>query len=81
MLDCTSTAVSYFPNTIIPLGSFGYPVLLFWPIDIETTLLEWWYYGPEIGKDAIPEHWQKEQNNLTRSWTKINTIWRLCGSL
>tara|TARA_B100000214_G_scaffold130411_1_gene92715 strand:+ start:2000 stop:3265 length:1266 start_codon:yes stop_codon:yes gene_type:complete len=67
MLDCTSTAVSYFPNTIIPLGSFGYPVLLFWPIDIETTLLEWWYYGPEDWEgSAIPEHWQKRAKQFNQ---------------
>ena len=67
MLDCTSTAVSYFPNTIIPLGSFGYPVLLFWPIDIETTLLEWRYYGPADWEgDAIPEHWEKRAKQFNQ---------------
>ena len=65
MLDCTSTAVSLFPNTIIPLGSFGYPVLLFWPLDIENTLLEWWYYGPADWEgDAIPVHWQKRSKQF-----------------
>ncbi len=65
MLDCTSTAVSYFPNTIIPLGSFGFPILLFWPIDIKTTLLEWWYYGPRDWEgDKIPPHWVKRSKQF-----------------
>ena len=59
MLDCTSTAVSYFPNTIIPLGAFGFPILLFWPIDIRTTLLEWFYYAPQDWEgDELPLHWK-----------------------
>ena len=59
MLDCTSTAVSYFPNYIIPLGSFGFPVLLFWPIDKKNTLLEWWYYAPKNWEgDELPVHWK-----------------------
>ncbi len=31
MVDCTSTAVSIFPNTIIPLGRIGFPINIFWP--------------------------------------------------
>ena len=59
MVDCTSTAVSYFPNTIIPLGVFGFPILLFWPIDIGTTLLEWFYYAPRDWEgDELPLHWE-----------------------
>ena len=59
MLDCTSTAVSYFPNIIIPLGVFGFPILLFWPIDIGTTLLEWFYYAPPDWEgDELPLHWK-----------------------
>ncbi len=37
MVDCTSTAVSLFPNAIIPLGAIGFPINLFWPIDQHTT--------------------------------------------
>jgi nitrite reductase/ring-hydroxylating ferredoxin subunit len=29
MVDCTSTAVSIFPNTIIPLGRIGFPINIF----------------------------------------------------
>ena len=62
MVDCTSTAVSLFPNMIMPLGRIGFPVNLFWPIDRATTRLDWVYYGP--GKwdgDDLPEYWQKRR--------------------
>jgi phenylpropionate dioxygenase-like ring-hydroxylating dioxygenase large terminal subunit len=64
MVDCTSTAVSLFPNAIIPLGRIGFPVNLFWPIDVHTTRLDWIYYAPPPeGEDhfdpsELPEHWQ-----------------------
>jgi phenylpropionate dioxygenase-like ring-hydroxylating dioxygenase large terminal subunit len=64
MVDCTSTAVSLFPNAIIPLGRIGFPINLFWPIDKNTTRLDWIYYAlPPDGEDrfdpdALPEHWQ-----------------------
>jgi phenylpropionate dioxygenase-like ring-hydroxylating dioxygenase large terminal subunit len=64
MVDCTSTAVSLFPNAIIPLGRIGFPVNMFWPIDKSTTRLDWIYYAlPPDGDDrfdpdALPEHWQ-----------------------
>ncbi|MFK8022379.1 MAG: Rieske 2Fe-2S domain-containing protein, partial [Ilumatobacter sp.] len=50
MVRCTSTAVSIFPNVIIPLGAFGFPINVFWPIDEGSTRLDWIYYGlPEDG--------------------------------
>ena len=64
MVDCTSTAVSLFPNAIIPLGRIGFPINMFWPIDKNTTRLDWIYYAlPPDGEDrfdpaALPEHWQ-----------------------
>lgn len=64
MVDCTSTAVSLFPNIIIPLGTIGFPINLFWPIDKNTTRLDWYYYAlPPEGEDrfdrnALPEEWQ-----------------------
>jgi phenylpropionate dioxygenase-like ring-hydroxylating dioxygenase large terminal subunit len=64
MIDCTSTAVSIFPNAIIPLGRFGFPINMFWPIDENTTRLDWIYYAPpadgddHFDSDALPEHWQ-----------------------
>ena len=67
MVDCTSTAVSIFPNAIIPLGKVGFPVNLFWPIDRRTTRLDWIYYAPPTeGTDRftpgdLPDHWRKRR--------------------
>ena len=59
MVGCTSTAVSLFPNIIIPLGAIGFPVIVFWPIDRRTTRLEWIYYGIKDWEgDEMPPHWQ-----------------------
>jgi phenylpropionate dioxygenase-like ring-hydroxylating dioxygenase large terminal subunit len=60
MVRCTSTAVSLFPNIIIPLGAIGFPVNLFWPIDKRTTRLDWIYYAPKNwDSDELPEHWRQ----------------------
>ena len=67
MVDCTSTAVSLFPNAIIPLGTIGFPINLFWPIDRHTTRLDWIYYAPPVegterfDPDELPEHWGKRR--------------------
>ena len=64
MVDCTSSAVSLFPNAVIPLGRIGFPFNLFWPIDKDTTRLDWIYYAlPPDGEDRfdpehLPDHWQ-----------------------
>jgi phenylpropionate dioxygenase-like ring-hydroxylating dioxygenase large terminal subunit len=68
MVDCTSTAVSLFPNAIIPLGRIGFPINLFWPIDKDTTRLDWIYYAvPPEGEDAfdpddLSAHWQHRRS-------------------
>ena len=75
MVDCTSTAVSLFPNIIVPLGTFGYPINLFWPIDRNTTRLDWVYYAPkDWDGDEIPEHWQirRKQYNQIMDEDKMN---------
>ena len=67
MVDCTSTAVSLFPNAIIPLGAIGFPINLFWPIDQHTTRLDWIYYAPppdgadRFDPDDLPERWQQRR--------------------
>ncbi len=67
MVDCTSTAVSLFPNAIVPLGAIGFPINLFWPIDKNTTRLDWIYYAPPVEgtdrftPDELPEHWSKRR--------------------
>ena len=58
MVRCTSTAVSLFPNVIVPLGAVGFPINFFWPVDKRTTRLDWVYYGPkDWDGDELPEHW------------------------
>ncbi len=60
MVRCTSTAVSLFPNVIVPLGAIGFPINVFWPVDKRTTRLDWIYYAPkDWDGDVIPDRWQK----------------------
>jgi phenylpropionate dioxygenase-like ring-hydroxylating dioxygenase large terminal subunit len=63
MIDCTSTAASLFPNVIIPFGRIGFPINIFWPIDKNTTRLDWIYYGlPPEGDDRF------DPDNLPKAW-------------
>ena len=65
MVDCTSSAVSLFPNIIIPLGKFGYPIILFWPVDRATTRIDWLYYAPKDWEgDEMPEHWETRRKQF-----------------
>jgi phenylpropionate dioxygenase-like ring-hydroxylating dioxygenase large terminal subunit len=60
MFGCTSTALSVFPNMIMPLGAFGFTMNIFWPIDKGTTRLDWVYYAPkDWDGDEMPAHWQQ----------------------
>jgi hypothetical protein len=79
MVDCTSTAVSLFPNMIIPLGRIGFPVNIFWPIDERTTRLEWRYYAPPPADadgftDELPTHWieRRRQYNTIMAEDEMN---------
>jgi hypothetical protein len=75
MVDCTSSAVSLFPNAIIPLGKFGFPINLFWPIDKDTTRLDWLYYAPkDWDGDEIPPHWEarRKQYNIIMDQDMMN---------
>ena len=63
MVHCTSTAVSLFPNVIIPLGAIGFPINVFWPVDKNTTRLDWYYYAlPEEGTEGF------DSDNLPAGW-------------
>lgn len=67
MVSCTSTAVSLFPNAIVPLGTFGFPINLFWPIDHRTTRLDWIYYAPkDWDGDELPERWQTRRGQYNQ---------------
>lgn len=67
MVDCTSSSVSLFPNVIIPLGAIGFPINVFWPIDKNTTRLDWIYYGPKDWEgDELPEHWKVRRDTYNQ---------------
>lgn len=42
----TNPAYSLFPNLITPLDTVGFPFICFWPVDAETTDVEWTFYAP-----------------------------------
>ncbi len=73
MIASTSTAVSLFPNMIVPFGVVGFPINYFWPIDKSTTRLDWVYYAPKDWEgdeddvdDALPDHWQSLRTHYNR---------------
>jgi phenylpropionate dioxygenase-like ring-hydroxylating dioxygenase large terminal subunit len=63
MWRCTSSAYNLFPNLISPVAAYGFPILLFWPIDKRTTRLDWVHYAPKNWEgDELPEHWQNRMD-------------------
>jgi phenylpropionate dioxygenase-like ring-hydroxylating dioxygenase large terminal subunit len=54
----TNPAYSLFPNLITPLDTIGFPFILFWPEDAETTLVEWTFYGPPAGTPEVEKAWE-----------------------
>jgi len=54
----TNPAYSVFPNLITPLDTIGFPFILFWPIDAETTDVEWTFYGPPAESAEVEKAWE-----------------------
>ena len=54
----TNPAYSLFPNLITPLDTVGFPFILFWPVDVETTDVEWTFYGPPAETSAQEQGWE-----------------------
>ncbi len=54
----TNPAYSLFPNLITPLDTVGFPFILFWPVDVATTDVEWTFYGPPAETSAQERGWQ-----------------------
>jgi phenylpropionate dioxygenase-like ring-hydroxylating dioxygenase large terminal subunit len=54
----TNPAYSVFPNLITPLDTVGFPFILFWPVDVETTDVEWTFYGPPTETAGHEKAWQ-----------------------
>ena len=46
MVRSTSSAYSIFPNLITPIAAYGFPFILFWPLDRRTTRIDWIHYAP-----------------------------------
>lgn len=65
LIRSTSTAFSLFPNLIAPVAAYGYPFLMFWPIDKKTTRLDWVHYAPKDWEgDELPPHWQQRMDEF-----------------
>jgi phenylpropionate dioxygenase-like ring-hydroxylating dioxygenase large terminal subunit len=54
----TNPAYSLFPNLITPLDTIGFPFICFWPIDAETTDVEWTFYGPPAETEQQEKGWE-----------------------
>lgn len=54
----TNPAYSLFPNLITPLDTVGFPFIQFWPVDAETTDVEWVFYGPPPETSDVERHWE-----------------------
>ncbi len=53
----TNPAYSLFPNLITPLDTVGFPIILFWPVDPETTEVTWTFYGPPTESAEQEQAW------------------------
>jgi phenylpropionate dioxygenase-like ring-hydroxylating dioxygenase large terminal subunit len=54
--SCTQS-YGMFPNWVSPLGSYGFPVLLFWPNGIDKCKMEVWWFGADWGTGEKPTQW------------------------
>ena len=46
-----------FPNWVSPLGSYGFPVLLFWPNGLNRCRMEVWWFGADWGTGKRSANW------------------------
>jgi phenylpropionate dioxygenase-like ring-hydroxylating dioxygenase large terminal subunit len=54
----SNVAYSLFPNLITPLDTVGFPFITFWPVDLETTDVDWTWYAPPPASEAQQKTWQ-----------------------
>jgi phenylpropionate dioxygenase-like ring-hydroxylating dioxygenase large terminal subunit len=54
----TNPAYSLFPNMITPLDTIGFPFIWFWPVDAETTDIEWIFYGLPPEDEEQEKFWE-----------------------
>ena len=66
MVRCTSTAYGIFPNLITPVAAYGFPFITFWPIDKQTTRIDWTHYAPIDfdPREGLPANWQARLDNF-----------------
>ena len=66
MVRCTSSAYGIFPNLITPIAAYGFPFITFWPIDKQTTRIDWTHYAPIDfdPKEGLPTNWQMRLDNF-----------------
>lgn len=68
LVRCTSSAYSIFPNLITPIAAYGFPFILFWPLDRCTTRIDWIHYAPIDfdPADGLPPPWLKRMDAFDR---------------
>jgi len=54
----TNPAYNLFPNLITPLDTTGFPFILFWPIDVRTTEVEWTFFAPPPDTPEQRKAWE-----------------------
>ena len=66
MVRCTSTAYGIFPNLITPVAAYGFPFITFWPIDKQSTRIDWTHYAPIDfdPREGLPANWQARLDNF-----------------
>ena len=57
IMHSTRYSFTIFPNAVIPLGSSGFPILLFFPIDVSHTHLRIFHYGVPDEDESMEEKW------------------------
>ncbi len=65
MIRSTSSAYSIFPNLVTPLGAYGFPFLLFWPLAKDRTRLDWIHFAPkDWDGDDLPAQWMRRSQTF-----------------
>lgn len=57
IVHSTSYSFTVFPNLITPVGAIGFPIMLFFPIDLSTTHLRIYHFAPDWGGGEPPAGW------------------------
>jgi phenylpropionate dioxygenase-like ring-hydroxylating dioxygenase large terminal subunit len=67
IVHSTSYSFTIFPNFITPLGPIGFPVLLFFPVDVGHTNLRIYHYAPDWGDGAPPKAWDERIGRFAKT--------------